>query len=429
MKTLNQNLKIYVVSLGCPKNLVDTEELLASLGGKYKLTNSLTQANIIILNTCAFIQPAVEESLEHILNISDKLKTFPQKPLFIVTGCLVNRYGSLSQEFPEVDIWLPIQEQKNLPKILQNYLCVGAKKSPSILTTSFAYLKISEGCNNKCSFCTIPFIRGKLCSLPISEVVAKAKHILNQGKKELILVAQDLTAYGRDLGYKFGLLHLLEQLAQLDFTWIRLLYLYPANINKELLNFIVQTKNILPYFDLPLQHSHPDILQSMGRPFKINPQQILDLIRCHITNPVIRSTFIVGYPGETLEHFQHLKRFIINNKLQYVGLFTYYKENGTLAAQLPNHVADPEKQSRYNELMEIQQKITHNWLQKWEGQTLDIIIDSPHPEWPTLYEGRAWFQAPDIDGLTYVSGSNLQIGQIVPASIEEAKTYDLVALV
>lgn len=423
------SLKVFSLSLGCPKNLVDTENILGILKN-FKPVHSPTEADLILLNTCSFIQPAVEEALEKIIFIIEQIKHLNPKPFFIVTGCLVNRYGiEIKKEFPEVDLWLPIAKQSQLTSKLEKYFLNAFKKSKRVLTTSsYAYLKISEGCNNRCSFCTIPSIRGKLKSKPLQELILEASHIKNCGVKEIILIAQDLTAYGRDLGYKNGLATLLEHLANLEFSWIRMLYLYPGGINKNLLNIIKKYNNILPYFDLPLQHAHPEILKSMGRPFAKNPQKVLELIKEHIPEAVIRTTLIVGYPGESISHFEYLVQFVLKNQFHYLGVFTYFPEQGTRAAKLSNQVTSREKQRRYQEIMTLQQEISKKWLKTWKGKVEKILIDEPHPEWPTLFKGRTWFQAPEIDGFTYISSLNASPGKFVLANIEDTKTYDLIAL-
>jgi len=423
-------LKVFTVSLGCPKNLVDTEHLLGQLGNSFEPTSKPESAQLILINTCAFIQPAIEESLEKIIATLEEVAHLTPKPLVVVTGCLVNRFGKkLFAELPEVDLWLSIAEQKNFASQLKKFF---PQLNPSpisrlITTPSYGYLKISEGCNHKCSFCTIPQIRGKLHSFEPAKILDQAKQIMEQDKKELILIAQDLLSYGQDKKQEYGFIDLLEQLSELKFRWIRLLYLYPSKINERLLKTIASSKNILPYFDLPLQHSHPEILNRMQRPI-LNPQQTIDLIRKFIAEPVIRTTFIVGFPGEEQKHFNHLKKFILDNQFNYVALFPYWPEDSTPAAKLYPQLDSKTKQARFDQLMLIQQEITQRWLQTYLEQRLELLVDAPHPEWPTLYQARTWFQAPNIDGLTYLSGTHLSPGQMVKAEIIETKTYDLIAL-
>jgi tRNA-2-methylthio-N6-dimethylallyladenosine synthase/ribosomal protein S12 methylthiotransferase len=258
----------------------------------------------------------------------------------------------------------------------------------------------------------------------------EARFILGQGVKEIILIAQDSTAYGRDLGYKHGLKILLENLLSLSgLKWLRLLYLYPSGLSQDLLKFLADCQEpFLPYFDLPLQHAHPEILRSMGRPFARKPQEIIDRIRYYLPEAALRTTLIVGYPGETDKHFQTLCNFVERNCFHHLGVFPYYPEQGTKAATLPHQVPDKEKKIRQDLIMRLQQKISARILAEYEGETMDVLVDQPHPEWPGLFIGRTWFQAPEIDGVTYISGPDVHSGSMVPAMIHEAKVYDLVAL-
>ncbi|WP_457571718.1 30S ribosomal protein S12 methylthiotransferase RimO [Desulfovulcanus sp.] len=438
------SIDIYTISLGCPKNLVDTENMLGPIKNVCRSVDDPQKAQVILINTCAFIQPAIEESLQNILEMVEIVKESNQNPLLVVTGCLVSRFGQeLKKEIPEVDIFLPIRYQFKFPEILAEHLkrtghsCLFQHSSVSVLGTrllttpkSFAYLKISEGCNNKCSFCTIPSIRGRLKSKPLDQIMQEAKFILDQGIKEIILVAQDSTAYGRDLGYKYGLRTLLDKLLSLSkLKWLRILYLYPAGLSQSLLKFLAGCgEPFVPYFDLPLQHAHPQILKSMGRPFARNPQEIIDRIRNYLPGAALRTTLIVGYPGETDEHFQTLCDFVKRNCFHHLGVFPYYPEQGTKAATLPQQVPDKDKKTRRDLIMRLQQKISARILAEYEGETIDVLVDRAHPEWPGLFVGRVWFQAPEIDGVTYISGPDIHTGSMVPAMIHEAKTYDLVAL-
>lgn len=420
-----------VISLGCPKNLVDTEKILGALATHFVLVEELNQAQLVLINTCSFIQPAIEESLENICEVIASTRHLSPKPKIVLTGCLVNRYfQEIKQEFPEVDLILPIAEQKNIYHHLKTFFPELRTSQQRLITThAYAYLKISEGCNNRCSFCTIPRIRGKLKSVPQELVLQEAKELEKAKIKEVVIVAQDSTSYGKDLGYKDGLITLLHKLSEFDFQWIRLLYLYPSGIDKNLLQIIKNNPKILPYFDLPLQHSHPDILQQMGRPFKKDPQLIINQIREILPQASLRTTFIVGFPGETSKHFEHLVHFVEKNRFNHLGVFTFFKEEGTRAAKLERQVSAQEKIKRKQIIMQLQSKISAQILKQWEGKSLEVIIDRKNPEWPTLFEGRAWFQAPEIDGLTYVSGENIKVGEFYQAQIEETKVYDLVGLV
>jgi len=441
------SINIYTISLGCPKNLVDTENMLGPLKNVCRNVDDPRKAQVILINTCAFIQPAIEESLQNILELVEIVKESSQNPLLVVTGCLVSRFGQeLKKEIPEVDIFLPIKDQSKWLEVLTRHFSnklasnnqhsilknQNSKLFPRLLTTpkSFAYLKISEGCNNKCSFCSIPSIRGRLKSKPLDQLIQEAEFLLDQGVKEIILVAQDSTAYGRDLGYKYGLMTLLDKLLSLSrLKWLRIMYLYPAGLSQSLLKFLAGCgKPFVPYFDLPLQHAHPQILKSMGRPFAQNPQKIIDRIRNYFPEAALRTTLIVGYPGETDAHFQTLYDFVERNRFHHLGVFPYYPEQGTKAATLPQQVPNVEKRTRQDLIMRLQQKISTRILAEYEGENMDVLVDKAHPEWPGLFVGRVWFQAPEIDGVTYISGPDIHSGSMVYATIHEAKTYDLVAL-
>jgi len=427
-------LPIHVISLGCPKNFVDTELLLGGLPGKPRLVARPEDAAVVLVNTCGFIRPAVEESLSEILTVAAAIRGRTPKPLLAVAGCLVSRYGEdLKAGLPEVDLWLSTHELPDWPGKIARALKRPTGQEPSrIFSTapSFAYLKISEGCRHACRFCTIPSIRGRLKSRPIPALVCEARNILATGRKEIILVAQDLTAYGRDLGSGVNLQPLLEALLPLSgLERLRLLYLYPAGLTLRLLDFLKAAgPPFVPYFDIPLQHSHPDVLKSMGRPFAKDPRRAVDLVRSRFPDAAIRTSLITGYPGETRTHFKHLLNFVREARFAHLGVFAFQAESGTPAAKLEGQVSMKTRASRREEIMAAQSKISGQWLSSFVGRDLDILVDALHPEWPGLFVGRAWFQAPEIDGVTYVSGPGAASGAMVTAHIEEAKTYDLVAL-
>lgn len=428
------NVRVHTISLGCPKNRVDTEWMLGGLGSGLVHAPEPEDAEVVLVNTCGFIEPAVDESLQVILDTAERITNMQPKPLLVVTGCLVSRYGpELSQELPEVDLFLDIARQGELGQRVRELLGRGEGSTSSrLLTTApgFAYLKIAEGCDNRCRFCTIPSIRGPLVSRPEQEILGDARRCLDQGRSELILVAQDVTAYGRDRDGKSALPGLVEKLARLSgLKWLRLMYLYPAGLSRELLSFLADLGSpFVPYFDIPLQHAHPQILSSMGRPFQRDPREVIERVRHFFPQAALRTTFIVGYPGETNVHFQTLEDFVRETRFNHLGVFPYYPEDGSIAATLPDQVPDPIKNQRRDVIMSIQAEISAEILQEQEGQELDILVDQPHEEWAGLFEGRAWFQAPEVDGVTYVSGEGVAAGRMVRAVVEEAKTYDLVAL-
>ncbi|WP_045219173.1 30S ribosomal protein S12 methylthiotransferase RimO [Desulfonatronum thioautotrophicum] len=427
-------LGVWCVSLGCPKNRVDTERMLGSLGPMHPVED-IHKARIILINTCGFIAPAVQESTRIILETADAVANLQPKPLLVVAGCLVSRFGSdLRQAVPEVDLWLDISEEDQLGFRLTELGLVDhcAATSARVLSTKpvYAYLKIGEGCNHRCHFCTIPSIRGPLRSLPPEQIIEEARFLLDQNIHELVLVAQDLTAYGRDLNLRHGLETLLGGLSKLSgLHWLRLMYLYPAGLTPRLLGFLADLgPPLLPYFDIPLQHAHPDILQAMGRPFARDPRLVVDRLRKHFPDAALRSSLIVGYPGERPHHFKKLYEFVAEIRFHNLGVFTYCPEQGTRSAALPDQVGTKTKSRRRDRLMELQAGISADILAGYQDQEMDVFVERASQEWPGLYEGRVWFQAPEVDGITYISGATIRPGDRVHAEITETTTYDLVAL-
>lgn len=443
---------VYCKSLGCPKNRVDTEKFVGSLGTSARLVESEDEADVVFVNTCGFIEPAVRESVRTLLDFAELgRKKAPKtsraakaskastgrkakRPLLAAAGCMVGRYGTgdLSSGLPEVDLWLEPRDRENWGKTLLDALGLEAEPVGRLVSTppSYAYLKVSEGCRHACAFCTIPSIRGPLHSTPEDELVEEARRIVETGTRELVLIAQDLTDYAHDLGGgKDAFPSLLRKLGAIDgVRWLRMLYLYPKGVTDELLACVKEIDALLPYFDIPLQHSHPDILRGMGRPFAVEPDRVLDRIRETIPEAALRTTFIVGYPGETDEHFEHLCRFVERNRFTQLGVFTYWPEEGTKAAALPNQVEQAVKEERRNILMELQQDLSRERLEREVGSRQDVLVDSVNPEWPGLHNGRVWFQAPDVDGMCYVSGEHVAPGAMVRADIVDCGDYDLTAL-
>ena len=441
---MRQEIFVYSVSLGCPKNLVDTEKLLGRLGPWYKASASPATADVVLINTCSFIQSAVEESVETILSLAREAEDVSPRPAIVVTGCLPARYpiAELRQELPEVDLWLSLEEQPIWGQKLARHLDrrqgyqagqLADGWSARVLSTppGSAYLKISEGCSHSCAFCLIPSIRGPLRTAPREALLREAKELVAGGVKELVLVGQDVASYGKDRGGKRELWGLLHSLAQLEgLHWLRLMYLYPSGVTRELLSVLQElSPPLIPYFDVPLQHAHPEILASMGRPFAGDPRRVVDRIREHFPRASLRTSLIVGYPGETEEHYRVLRHFVEQVKFQHLGVFPFSPEEGTSAAQAPSQVPNRVKERRRRELMELQAAISRELLSSYRHRSLDVLVERPHPEWPTLFEGRSWFQAPEVDGLTYVSGHDLGPGQIIPARVEQTWDYDLSALV
>ncbi|MBN2139766.1 MAG: 30S ribosomal protein S12 methylthiotransferase RimO [Desulfovibrionaceae bacterium] len=425
----------YTISLGCPKNTVDTEGLLAALGPGLVPVDRPEAADLVLINTCGFIRPAVEESLAAVLECVEDIKALEPRPVLAVVGCLVSRYGpDLAREIPEVDIWLPTSELERWPALAARALGLEGlgPALPRRVSTgpAHAYLKISEGCSHSCRFCTIPSIRGPLKSRDPDQLVLEARQVLDTGVSELVVIGQDVTAYGRDWDEKDALPGLLDRVLGLSgLSRLRLMYLYPAGLTKGLLDFLARCGGpLVPYFDVPLQHAHPEILAAMGRPFARDPARAVDAIRERFPDAALRSTFIVGYPGETEAHFRALAGFVERVGFHHLGAFVYHPEQGTPAAALPDQVPERVKQERLAAIMGLQAGISQGIMAGYVGRDLDLLVEAAHPEWPGLFTARAWFQAPEVDGLTYVSGPGLAAGRMVRARMEEAKTYDLVAL-
>lgn len=439
-------ISVYSVSLGCPKNRVDTERLLGALGAPVRPVETMAEADVVLVNTCGFILPAVEESVRTVVEAVDEISGLARRPLLAVAGCLVGRYGErdLAAELPEVDLWLPNQSIESWPELLAR--AVGARVAgvgavapgyaggTRLLSTgpSYAWLKISDGCRHNCSFCTIPSIRGAHRSTPAAELEREARQLLDMGVRELILVAQDVTAWGSDAdgNGRGDLRPLLDRLLPLPgLDRLRLMYLYPAGLNDDLLSYLAAAgAPFVPYFDVPLQHAHPDVLGRMGRPFARNPRAVVERIRKHFPDAALRTSIIVGFPGETDEHYAALTDFVAETRFHHLGVFAYRAEEGTPAAAMPEQVADNVKEWRRDALMEVQAEISEEIMESYVGQRLPVLVDAPHDEWPGLHTGRTWFQAPEIDGVTYVSGAGVAPGALVEADIVEARTYDLVAL-
>ena len=432
-------LPVWALSLGCPKNRVDSERLLGSLGLPVKPVAHMGRSRLVFINTCGFIEPAVRESIRAVLDAARHLEKLRCRPLLAVAGCMVGRYGvaELAKEIPEVDLWLPTEELDRWPALVDAAL--GLAPAPEtrperrLLSTgpSYAWLKIGEGCRHRCAFCTIPSIRGPLKSTPMEALLAEARSLLAQGVRELDLVAQDVSAWGSDFaGPRPGLTELVTALAELPgLAWLRLLYLYPTGVTEELLGRMAEIgPPLLPYLDIPFQHVAPELLQSMGRPFAGDPRRVLERVRAVLPDAAIRTTFIVGYPGETEAQFAELCRFVAEARFTHLGVFAYQAEEGTPAAALPGQVPMPVREERRARLMEIQAGISADILARCVGSRLPVLVDAPVDDWPGLHRGRVWFQAPEVDGVTWVSGPGVSPGALLDCDIVESSDYDMSAL-
>lgn len=432
---MNGYLPIWLQSLGCPKNRVDTERLAGRLGMPLKVCANIRQSRVALINTCAFIEPAVRESIRAILDAAEGIANLKRKPLLAVAGCLPGRYGvaELRKELPEVDLWLSPDQINRWPQQLRNALGLSAaEKTDRFLSTgpSYAWLKIAEGCSHNCAFCAIPGIRGPLRSEYAADITTEARLLLEKGVSELIVVAQDTTSWGRDISS--SLPDLLENhlLPLPGLRWLRLLYLYPGGISERLLSLMAEKDSpLLPYLDVPLQHSHPEILSGMGRPFSVNVRKIVEKIRKHLPEAALRTSLIVGYPGETDKHFEDLLTFVRETRFHNLGVFTFHAEDGVPAAALPDQIPLEAKEERRAEIMRVQAEISREILECQVGARLDVLVDrSLEEQWPGLHAGRVWFQTPEVDGLTYVSGPGVEPGKMLACDVEDSDIYDLTAL-
>lgn len=433
---------VCLVSLGCPKNLVDSEVILGLLSKEgYSLTTDPSRAEIVIVNTCSFIEAATKEAIETILQLS-RLRKEGRCRLLIVSGCLPQRYGKvLEKELPEVDLFVGTGAFQNLPKLLsqkprrKSFLPQSTflynEKTPRILSTpSFtAYLKIAEGCSNTCTFCTVPKIRGRYRSRKLRSVLKEAERLAGQGVQELILIAQDTTAYGRDLRGGTHLEKLLKNLIKVEgLRWIRFLYSYPKanHFTDGLLELMAQEEKICPYLDLPIQHIDDEILKRMGRRSKgVEIRHLLKKIRTFLPEVSLRSSLIVGFPGEKESQFKALLDFVEETEFDHLGAFKYSPEEGTPAPRLPHPVPENVKDERLRALMEVQKKISLKKYQEMVGQRRVVLVEGPQRERGVL-RGRLQTQAPEIDGSVFLNGK-AQPGDWVEARITQALPYDLVA--
>lgn len=425
--------KVAVISLGCPKNLVDTEYIVGLLKatGDVLFVNNLKEADIILVNTCGFIQPAKEESIDEILNAIEEKKANPEKKV-VVAGCLYQRYKEeLKKELPEVDTFIGTNEILNSVEKILNRKAAYTKPYllREILTPPhIAYLKISEGCSNACTYCAIPLIRGKLKSRPMEEILEEAEKLAERGVKELYVIAQDTTAYLHDRGEKNGLVKLLEKLEEIKgIKWIRLMYTYPSHISDELIDYISTSKKVVKYLDVPLQHISDKVLASMGRKYtRSEAEKLIDRLKSKIPDVTLRTTFIVGFPTESERDFEELHQFIKEVEFDWVGFFKYSREDGTAAYKLGD-LSEETKNSRLSLLEETQFWIYEKKQKKLIGRELELIVDGTSQEMEGYSEARSYRNAYEIDGIVYLRG-NFKKGEIVKGKITNlASNVDLTA--
>lgn len=426
---------IAISHLGCEKNRIDTEHMLGLLvNAGYGVDSNEEIADYVIVNTCSFIEAARQESVKTLVELAEANKKI------VITGCMAQHFQEqLLEELPEavavvgtgdyhkiVDIIERVEQGERVKEITTEPTYIADETTPRYRTTTegVAYLRVAEGCDYRCAFCIIPHLRGNQRSRTIESIVAEAQQLASQGVKEIILISQITTNYGLDIYGKPKLAELLRALGQVDIPWIRMHYAYPTGLTPDVIAAIQETPNCLPYLDLPLQHSHPEILRAMNRPWQgqIN-DGIMERLKIALPSAVLRTTFIVGFPGETEAHFQHLLEFTQRHKFDHVGVFTFSPEEGTPAYNLPNQIPAEVMTERRNRLMELQQPISFQKNQQEVGKIVDVLIEQENPEGGELI-GRSGRFSPEVDGQVYVKGE-ARLGTIVKVAIQSADEYDL----
>jgi ribosomal protein S12 methylthiotransferase len=436
-----------LTSLGCPKNLVDSEVIYGQLeAAGWQGVDDPEDATVLLVNTCGFIQPAVEESIEEILQLAELKDHDPARKL-VVIGCLVQRYREkLEAELDEVDLFIGTEGVVQVPALLDRLMRGDRMESlvvpeaflmnaalPRRLSTPFyrAWLKITEGCDNRCSYCMIPSIRGRLRSRSEEDLLQEAQQLEQGGVRELSLVAQDLTAYGMDLCGERRLEALVRRL--LDGTsidWLRLMYLYPSTLSSELLELVADNSRIVPYLDIPLQHVSSRILKAMNRRYdRTDLTRLINLIRRIVPDAALRTTLLLGFPGETEADVQQLESFLLEYEFDHVGVFGYANEEGSVAEKLQPQVGEDEKEARLQRIIALQSEISRQRLKRFVNTIEPVLIEGVSSETDLLLQGRTRFQAPDIDGCVLINEGETRSGEIVSVEITEAQTYDLVGRV
>lgn len=426
---------IAISHLGCEKNRIDTEHMLGLLvQAGYSVDTNEELADYVIVNTCSFIQAAREESVRTLVELAETDKKI------VITGCMAQHFQEqLLEELPEaaavvgtgdyhkiVDVISRVEAGERVKQVSPEPTYIADETVPRYRTTTegVAYLRVAEGCDYRCAFCIIPQLRGSQRSRSIESIVAEAEQLADQGVKEIILISQITTNYGLDLYGEPRLAELLHALGKVDVPWIRMHYAYPTGLTPKVTEAIQETSNVLPYLDLPLQHSHPEILRAMNRPWqgRVN-DSIIERIKTAIPQAVLRTTFVVGFPGETDEHFEHLLQFVERHEFDHVGVFTFSPEEETPAYNLPDQIPQNVMEARRDALMELQQPISLRKNQAEVGKTVDVLIEQENPETDELI-GRSARFSPEVDGLVYVQGK-AKLGSIVPVAITDADIYDL----
>ena len=436
--------KVSLVSLGCPKNLVDAEVMLGYLAREgYEVTTDEREADIIIVNTCSFIKEAKQESVDTILDLADR-KHDGRCRLLIVTGCLPQRYQEeLMKELPEVDIFVGTGDYPRIVEIIAEQRRAGGQirytgdpnflyngDLPRLKSSPYytAYLKIAEGCSNCCSYCVIPALRGAFRSRPIDKLLREARELVAGGVKEINLIAQDITAFGRDLADGESLEALIDELSKLEgLSWIRLLYAYPDGIRDSLIRILRDDEKVCKYLDIPLQHISDPVLKRMNRRnSEAESRQLITTLRREIPGIALRSSLIVGFPGETEDDFRKLLHFVEETQFDHLGVFCYSREEGTPAAVMPDQVSERVKRERYKKLMRAQARLSFKRNRRLIDTLEQVIIEGYSEESDLLLKGRSSRQAPDIDGQVYITAGTANVGDIVTLRITDSSDYDLI---
>lgn len=415
-------MKLCMISLGCDKNLVDSEMMMGLLRDRYEFTDDEEDADVIIVNTCCFILDAQEESVQTLLRVAEYKHTGHLKEL-IVVGCMAERYrDEIPQEIPEVDRVMTMKE-------MQDEISSAAPEQRMLSTPGwYAYLKIAEGCGKHCTYCIIPKLRGAYRSYPMEDLLAQARMLAAEGVRELILVAQETTLYGTDLYGRKMLPALLKELSAIEgIEWMRLLYAYPEEITDELIETMATTPKVLHYIDMPIQHASDRILKRMGRlTNRADLESVIARLRAVMPDITLRTTLIAGFPGETEEDHQLLMDFVEKSRFEKLGVFPYSREDGTPAAEFPDQIAQEVKEARRDDLMTLQQRISTEHLEGVTGRVLDVMIEGRLPE-ENCYVGRSYMDAPDIDGYVFVETDRRhESGVIVKVKITGSSEYDLI---
>ena len=437
-------MNVGFVSLGCSKNLVDTEMMIGLFkNNNYDIVNDPKEAEIIIVNTCGFIESAKVEAIDTLLEMAEYKKTARCKYL-IATGCLVERYKEeLVKEIPEVDAFIKFSEYdlfwKQIEEVIKdknNYDNEKLDYNERFVTTgnNYAYLRVADGCNNFCTFCAIPYIRGRFRSRRIEDILEEVKKLTKEGIREFIIIAQDTTKYGVDLYNKPMLAELIDEISKIDgVEWIRFLYSYPETITDDLIEVLKNNNKVCKYLDIPMQHISNSVLKRMNRKStKESTYKLIEKLRREIPDIIIRSTLMVGFPGETEEDFNELYEFVKWAKFDKLGCFTYSKEEGTVAEKMPDQLKESVKKLRYNKIMKLQQSISKENLQRFVGRTFKVLIEDAYvnDENELYFVGRTYMDVPEIDGYIYLKGDNQQdkveLNTFINCEVVEVREYDLI---